>query len=121
MPWDGRRTRPGAGLPRDDSLRADYVRLISIRRGHPALARGRHVSLFSEGDLLVFARRDSLTGDEVVVAVNRGAVPASTTLATPEGWVGQAADLWNQTKVPLTEGRLSITVEPKSARILVKE
>jgi len=121
MPWGDRPIRPGAGLPRDDSLRADYRRLISIRRAHPALARGRHVSLFSEGDLLVFARRDSLSDDEVLVAVNRGATPASTTLPAPGGWVLQAADLWNQTNVPLTNGQLFISVGPKSARILAKE
>lgn len=121
MPWGDRRIRPGAGLPRDDSLRADYRRLISIRRAHPALARGRHIALFSEGDLLVFAQRDSLSGDEVLVAVNRGPTSASATLPAPGGWVLPVADLWNHTNAPLTDGQLFITVDPKSARILAKE
>ena len=120
MPWGDRAIRPGAGRARDDSLRSDYRRLIGIRRAHPAISRGRHASLSSEGDLLVFARQDSLSGDAVIVAVNRGPTAAIASVAAPTGWTG-AFDAWNATKVVLTEGKLAFTVGPRAARILVKE
>jgi alpha-amylase len=120
MPWGDRRILPGAGQARDDSLRADYKRLIAIRHAHPALSRGRHVSLSAEGDLLVFAQRDSVSGDEVVVAVNRGDAPAQTFVPAPPGWTG-AMDLWNQTKVPLSGGRLAVTLDARSARVVAGE
>jgi alpha-amylase len=120
MPWGARAIRPGAGRARDDSLRADYRRLIAIRRAHPVIARGRHAGLVAENDLLVFARQDSLSGDAVIVAVNRGSTPATASVAAPVGWTA-AFDLWNETKSQLTEGRLTFTVPPKAARILAKE
>jgi len=122
MPWGDRAIRPGAGRARDDSLRADYRRLVRIRRGHPALSRGRHEGLVSEGDLLVFARRDTASGDAVVVAVNRGAAPAPATIRPPAEWpeATRVADLWNRVELETTAGRLSFTVEPKSARILAR-
>ena len=40
------------GLPRDEALREDYKRMIAIRRAHPALSRGPHTSLSSEGVLI---------------------------------------------------------------------
>jgi alpha-amylase len=123
MPWGERRIRPGAGRARDDSLRADYRRLVAIRRAHPALSRGRHEGLASEGDLLVFARRDSVSGDGVVVAVNRGSAPASATLAALPEWggTGGVTDLWNRAEVAAVDGKLEFTVGARSARILAKE
>ena len=123
MPWGERSIRPGAGRARDDSLRADYRRLVSIRREHPALSRGRHESLSSEGDLLVFARRDSVTGDAVVVAVNRGAAPESAVVARPAEWgtASRVADLWNRAELGAARDSLSFVVPPRSARILAGE
>lgn len=77
MPWGSRKILPGAGLPRDEGLRSWYKKLIAIRRAHPALSHGTHESVSSDGDLLVFRRRDPASGDAVVVAVNRGAQPAT--------------------------------------------
>jgi alpha-amylase len=123
MPWGDRAIRPGAGRARDDSLRADYRRLVAIRSGHPALSRGRHQGLVSDGDLLVFARRDTVSGDAVVVAVNRGAAPATATVVPPAEWgaATHATDLWNRVGFDTADGKLSFTVAPKSARILAKE
>ena len=55
MPWGDRDILPGAGKARDDSMRADYTRLIAIRHAHPALSRGSYAGVSSSGDLLVFA------------------------------------------------------------------
>ena len=83
--------RPGrpAALPRDETLRADYRRLIGIRRGHHALSRGVHTGLVAEQDLLVFLRRDAESKDAVVVALNRGDSTAATTFKAPEEWAGK--------------------------------
>lgn len=122
MPWGERPILPGAGLPRDEGLREDYRRLIAIRRAHPALWRGDHVSADAGGgdDLLVFLRHDEASGDAVVVAVNRGAAAAEAALDLPAGWAGAGAlsDLWNGESLPLAGGRLSFPVPPRGARIL---
>ncbi len=120
MPWGSRAILPGAGVERDDSLRADYRRLIAIRRAHAALSRGIHRSLASEGDLLVFARSDSLSGDVVLVAVNRGAQAATARVPAPPSWSGAAArDAWTREGVPLSGGAVELAVPPRSARIVV--
>ncbi len=120
MPWGARAILPGAGAPRDDSLRADYRRLIAIRRAHPALSRGVHRALATDGDLLVFARSDSVSGDAALVAVNRGAQEATARVPAPASWTGTGArDAWNQADVPVAAGMVELVVPPRSARIVV--
>jgi alpha-amylase len=125
MPWGDRQILPGAGQPRDEALREDYRRLIAIRRAHPALSRAPHTPVSSEGDLLVFLRRDDASGDAVVVAVNRGAAPATASFEVPAGWAewkgGPVRDLWKGEDVPRSGdsgGRIEVTVGPRDARIL---
>ncbi len=119
MPWGDRSIQPGAGLPRDEALREDYRRLIAIRRAHPALRRAPHTGVASDGDLLVFLRRDEASGDAVVVAVNRGAEPAVAAFDAPAEW-GTAAptDFWKGEEVPRSGGRIEVTVGPRDARIV---
>lgn len=119
MPWGERDILPGKGLPRDEALRADYRRLIAIRRMHKALSRGSHTGLASDGDLLVFLRRDAESGDAMVVAVNRGGAPATAAFTAPEEWgAGPARDLWKDEEVPVAGGRVEIVVPPRDARII---
>ena len=119
MPWGDRKILPGAGLPRDEALRADYKKLIAIRRAHKALSRGDHQSVSSEGDLLVFARRDQTSGDAVVVAVNRGAAAASASFDAPAEWGDRPVrDLWNDAGVARAGGKIEVTVAPRGASIL---
>ncbi|MBZ5588813.1 MAG: DUF3459 domain-containing protein, partial [Acidobacteriia bacterium] len=122
MPWGQREILPGRGEPRDEALRADYQRLIAIRRAHPALWRGAHEKLVAEGDLLVFLQKDPKSDDAVVVAINRGSTPAVARFAAPEAWTGRSVtDVWNGTAVPLTTGTIETTVESKAARILARD
>jgi glycosidase len=122
MPWDGRTILPGEGKPRDEALRSDYVRLIAIRRAHPALSRGVHEKLVAEGDVLVFLQQDSSSGDAVVVAVNRGEAAQVAKFPAPERWgSGPVRDEWNGVAVPLTDGIVEATLDGKTARILVRE
>ncbi len=119
MPWGSRRVLPGQGKPRDEALRADYQKLIAIRRAHKALSRGPHTSLSSEGDLLVFLRRDEASRDAVVVAVNRGSAPATASFEPPAEWGDSPVrDAWNGEDVPRTGGRIEVSVAPHGARIL---
>ena len=123
MPWGDRRIQPGAGKPRDEALRADYRKLIAIRRAHKALSRGAYTGLSSEGDLLVFLRRDAESGDAVVVAVNRGAQPATAAFEIAPEWgvqwsSGPLRDEWNGEEMQLSGVRVEAAVGPRSARIL---
>lgn len=126
MPWGERPILPGRGLSRDEALRDDYRKLIAIRRAHRSLTHGVHQGLSTAGDLLVFQRADSTSGDVVLVAVNRGATPAEATVPRPAGWEGaRIEDAWNGQEVhdPAATGAagdsLLIRTEAKSARILV--
>jgi len=122
MPWGSRDVLPGAGLPRDDALRRDYQKLIGIRKAHPALSRGKHAALSTEGDLYLFARRDAPTKDLVVVALNRGSESATATFATPPEWeAAKVVDSLDASTTPLasTGGSLTVTVGPRQSRILV--
>jgi alpha-amylase len=111
MPWGARAIRPGAGLPRDEALRDWYRALIAARRAHPALSRGRHQGLATAGDLYVFARRDPESGDAVLVAVNRGASPASARVPAPAEWRGgRPADLLGEAQVASAGGEVEIAV-----------
>jgi alpha-amylase len=119
MPWGGRDVLPGRGIPRDEALREDYVRLVGIRRAHPALSRGTHAPLATDGDLYVFVRRDAAAGDAVVVAVNRGGAPATATFAPPPEWGGKPpAQLFGAGSLSASGGSLTLLVEPKRAVIL---
>jgi alpha-amylase len=122
MPWGERNVLPGEGKARDEALRADYKRLIAIRRAHPALYRGVHEKLVAEGDLLVFAQHDPRSGETVVVAVNRGETPLVARFPLPDGWgAGPITDEWNGAAVPLTDGAVETTLSGKTAQILVRE
>jgi glycosidase len=120
MPWGDRAILPGAGLPRDETLRADYQRLIATRRAHPALWRGRREPLRSDGDLLVFARHDDTSGDTVIVAVNRGQTSAQVEVPLPPVWRDRDVyDVWRSTPVVRRDDLLSAQVPGRQAAIFV--
>jgi glycosidase len=118
MPWGDRRILPGAGVPRDEKLRADYKRMIAIRRAHPAFARGTHTGLATDGDLLVFLQRDEASHDAVVVAINRGGAPAMAGFEAPAEWgATPVRDLWSGEAVARTGARIEVPVAPRGVRI----
>jgi alpha-amylase len=114
MPWGERPIAPGRGLSRDEELRRDYQTWIALRRAHPALWRGEYESLASQGDLLLFRRRDVASADEVVVAVNRGAQPATAIFT----WAAAVspADLLSRTTVAVADGKAMVEVPARAAR-----
>jgi glycosidase len=119
MPWGARDILPGAGKPRDESLREDYRRLIAIRRAHPALSRGTHMGLVTAGDLYVFQRLDLASGDAVVVAVNRGKERASATFAAPPEWgTSPPVCLFGSGQVTRDGSLAGISLDPTTAVII---
>jgi alpha-amylase len=122
MPWGERGVRPGAGLPRDEGMRAWYQRLVALRRAHPALSRGTHQTVFAEGDLLAYLRREAASRDAVLVAVNRGEVAASAKIALPPDWTGRVVrDRLGAAAVEVLEGAVSLTVPPLGAAVLAAD
>ena len=119
MPWGSRDVRPGAGLPRNETLRADYARLVSIRKARPALRRGTHQGLVTQGDGYVFLRRDEASKDAVAVAVNRGAGPATVSFPAPAEWAGATPkDLLGGLSVTAADGNVSLTLPARGAAIV---
>lgn len=118
FPWGDRGVSPGKGLPRDESLRAFYQRLLAIRRAHPALTRGEHAGLATDGDLYVFQRRDAAAGDAVLVAVNRGASEATVRIPAPREWgTSEPRDLLGGARVARAGAEVTLAVGPHAAAI----
>jgi alpha-amylase len=119
MPWGDRDVLPGKGLPRDEGLRELYRRLIGIRRAHPALSRGAHRGIATDGDLYVFSMSDPDSGDAVVVAVNRGDARATAAFPEPAEWRGAAvADLLGGAGARCADARCEIGVGPRDAAVI---
>jgi alpha-amylase len=122
MPWGERRIQPGAGKPRDEALRAFYKKLIAARRAHPALSRGVYESVSSDGDLLLFLRRDTASKDVVLVAVNRGVQPATAAFDAPAEWEGRAAfDELSGGRPATAAGKVQAIVEPRGVAVFAAE
>lgn len=68
MPWGSRDIQPGAGIERDEVLWEKFRALIALRKEYPALRGDAYAVIFSDKDVLVYAR-----GDDAIVAINRAA------------------------------------------------
>ena len=122
MPWGSRAVEPGNGVTRDEALRAYYRQLIALRRAHPALSRGAFRELSTTGDLLVFIREDKTSDDAVIVAVNRGADPASASVVLPERWRDfSVREALSGASVEPQEGQLPVSTPPHTAQVYVAE
>jgi alpha-amylase len=118
MPWGSRPVDPGRNLPRDESMRAFYKKMIGIRRLHPALSRGVHTGLSGDGDLLVFLRRDEASKDAVLVALNRGDSMAVAQVEAPAEWGGKApTELLTGDTITGDPVHLTVALPGKSARL----
>jgi alpha-glucosidase len=59
-----------------------YRQLIALRRARPALVSGIYEPIAATGDLLVYVR--TLNGEKLLMALNLGDEPLSTTVSSPE-------------------------------------
>lgn len=118
MPWGARNVPPGAGKPRDEELRSFYKRLIAVRKAHPALSRGVHAGLSTDGDVYAFLRADAETKDAVVVALNRGASPGALRFRPPAEWDGaEIRELLSGVPAPRSDSTIDETLPPRSVRV----
>ena len=62
---------------------------LPSRKNHPALWRGIHTALNTEGDALVYSQKDAQSNDLVIVAINRETNPASISIPAPAEWSGK--------------------------------
>lgn len=94
----------------DTALRADFRRLIQLRRQHAVLRRGELLApLHADGRVLVLARR--LGRDWALVAINNGEAPQRVTVTLP---VGAPTGPWRdalQPGAPLQTSGRSVTLE----------
>jgi hypothetical protein len=73
----------------------------------------------SDGDLLVFLRRDATSADAVAVAVNRGASPARARVPLPQEWrEREVADLLAGAAVTFPGDAVEVEVPARGAVIL---
>jgi len=122
MPWGARDVMPGKGDERDEQMRAFYRQLIATRRAHPALSRGEYVELSTEGDLLLFAKRDAESGDAVIVAVNRGGEAVSVEVDALDEWGGGGArDAIGGNTIAPQNNRFTLSVPAVSAQYWVMD
>jgi len=118
MPWGKKNVLPGKGLKRDEGLRDFYKKVIAIRRAHPALSRGTHQGLSTDGDVYAFARQDAQSGDGVIVVVNRAKAPGKVSVKMlPEWGEKPVVDLLSG-KEQAKAAELQLSVPAKSALIL---
>ncbi len=68
----------------------------------------------------MFSQADAASGDTVVVAVNRGAAPATARFAAPVEWGGRTVtDAWGNSAVTMAAGNVELTVAARAASVLV--
>jgi glycosidase len=121
MPWGARDVLPGKGVARDEGMREFYKSLIRVRRDHPALTRGAYTLLTGPQDpVLAFLRRDAASNDQVLVLANREDRAVDVDVPAGDAWsaAGARDRLGGQT-VALADGRLRVSVAPKSVRLFV--
>lgn len=102
MPWGNRNILPGAGVIRDETLRADVQRLIALRKNYPSLTGHEITVVHSEGRRLAYLR-----GEDILVLVN----------ADKDVWQRDTREGWTEiySTHPNSTGTM---LEPFSAMIL---
>ncbi|MDJ0928765.1 MAG: alpha-amylase family glycosyl hydrolase [Gammaproteobacteria bacterium] len=121
MPWAPRKVAPGKRDKRNEDMRSYYQKLIAARRTHPALSRGEYVELSTEGDLLVFAKRHTESGDAVIVAINRGTETLSAQVDAPAEWETAAAqDAIGGSTMSVQSNKFTLSVPAVTAQYWVE-
>ncbi len=122
MPWGSRAVKPSSKEPRNEALRAEYVKLIALRNAHPALRRGVHKGLETAGDVFVYERRDAASGDVVVLALNRSKEAKPVDVPAPAEWSGGAIrEELTGAPASLAAGRLTATLPPGGRAVWVAQ
>jgi len=110
MAWGDKDILPGAGIERDENLRAQFKSLIALRKATPSLRGGEFKVVYSDNDVLIYQR-----GTDAIIAINRGAKASVTDMAAPDGNWRMAFS-----SVDGLDGAI-FNLPPASARIFIKE
>ncbi len=111
FPWDDRLW--------DKPLLEDVRKFIALRKAHSALRRGDFSTLHAKGDVYAIARHDE--GETLVIAFNVGSEPQEVTLDVRKVAPATAVpvDVWSGEPATTSEGRLTLTIPPLDARVVV--
>ncbi len=110
FPWDERRW--------DQELLADFRRYIALRHEHPALRRGRYVTLYAEGQVYAFSRQSK--EEALLIVLNAGEESVHVTLPLTSLEVASAAwvDVWSDERWDVSEEKLKLELPGLQARVL---
>ncbi len=116
---DCRRSFPWDETLWDRELLAAFKRAIALRHAHPALRTGNYITLYAKGPLYAFARQNE--AETVVVTMNAGDKAETLTLDLRGVLSGDVLlkDAWSEETVAVTQGRLTLTVPPVGAQVLL--
>ena len=111
FPWDERRW--------NHELRAAFRRYVALRKAHPALRRGRYITLHARGTVYVFARHTD--AEVVVVALNAGerddqiTLPLKGLLSAPV----PLAEAGTGTRYQTGRGEILLTLPALTGKVLL--
>ena len=116
---DCRRSFPWDESLWDRDLLAFFKRAIALRRDHLALRNGEYTTLHARGQSYAFARHNA--AEAIVIALNAGDKPESLTLNLKNIVPGEGLlkDAWEDEQLPVSQGRLTLTVPPFTGRVLI--
>lgn len=111
----------GSGFDVDSPV-ATHLRLLgSLRRAHPALATGASIVRHAARSVLVVSRIDADARREYLTAFNAGAASARVSIGTATRSSGWRALLGPPAPASDAAGRLTLTLPPLSATVLVAD
>jgi cyclomaltodextrin glucanotransferase len=106
----------GIARARTDRVFGHLTFLNALRKGSAALQKGTQRKLLADRDVYAF-RRDH-QGDAAIVALNKGGVEATLTLAGVDA--GTYRDLASGQTVPVSGGAVTLKIPPHDLRVLAK-
>ncbi len=117
---DSRRAFPWDKSQWNQPLREYFKQCIALRHAHPALRRGEYITLYAQGDLYAFARRDE--NETLIIALNVGPQPVALniTLANllPNG--ATLREVWRGETATVRGNRLSGMSVPGRAGVVLQ-
>jgi len=93
-----------------------YRKLIALRRDLPSLRRGSFKTVLIDDSRQLYGFRRKLNDEEVLVILNNSDEKQEAALEVAGSW----QDRWNAGQLNATDGRLSVSLSPRGASILVR-
>jgi glycosidase len=93
-----------------------YRKLIALRRDLPSLRRGSFETVLIDDERQLYGFRRKLNDEEVLVILNNSDEKQEAALEVAGKW----QDRWNGGQLTATDSRLSVSLAPRGASILVR-